>query len=105
MNMLMKAARDGDLKALKRALNDPQIDPNAKNEKTGLTALHIATIWNNKSCLHLLLNNSQVNDAELDNAGRKARDIALEGSNLDSVKVFSKSAVKNLVFSSKDFSR
>jgi len=42
MNALFEAAKRGDVVALKRALKDPNIDPNFQDTKTGMTALHTA---------------------------------------------------------------
>lgn len=75
MNALMKAARDGDLNALREALKDPNIDPNAQDEITGLTALHIAAAWRNTACTHALLSHKKIQSTIKDNFGRRPIDI------------------------------
>jgi len=74
MNALFEAAKRGDVTALKKALNDPNIDPNAQDERTGFTALHVAVVWQNKVCLYELLNIANVNLR--DNFGRRPFDLS-----------------------------
>ena len=73
MNALFEAAKRGDVKALKRALKDPNIDPNAQDERTGFTALHVAVVWQNKVCLYELLDIANLNLR--DNFGRRPFDV------------------------------
>jgi len=75
MNALFEAAKRGDVKALKKALNDPNIDPNAQDERTGITALHTAAAWNNTSCVREMLVDKRTNHAMLDYANRRAIDL------------------------------
>jgi len=76
MNALMKAARDGDLKALKKALKDPKINPNFQDDKTGMTALHTAVVWRNNACTQELLNDNRVKSDQMDFGGRRPIDLA-----------------------------
>lgn len=77
MNALMKASRVGDLKALRAALKDPKIDPNLQDNKTGMTALHTATIWQNSACVRELLLDGRINPHTRDLTERRAIDLTL----------------------------
>jgi len=77
MNALFEAAKRGDVVALKRALKDPNIDPNFQDTKTGMTALHTATVWRNIACAYELIKNNRINLHLRDFAGRRPVEFAL----------------------------
>ena len=78
MNALFEAAKRGNVKALKKALKDPNIDPNAINERTGHSPLHTAIIWQNKVCTNILVNDKRIDEYLLDKNNRRPIDLATE---------------------------
>jgi len=78
MNALFEAAKRGDVVGLKKALKDPDIDPNYQITKTGFTALHTSIAWGNYHCTRLLILNPDANLTIRDKNGRNFRILARE---------------------------
>jgi len=75
MNALFEAAKRGDITALRKALKDPNIDPNVQDERTGFTALHTAIAWNNYYCAFALTENAKTMLNIEDQLGRTPNEI------------------------------
>ena len=89
MSAFVDAARRGDLKSLQSLAKEPQFDINQTEQRTGFTALHAAAAWQNNATLHWLASETKIDPSIQDKAGRRALDIAGEGSNEKALQLLS----------------
>lgn len=78
MSAFVSAARKGDIQTLAAYSQRSEFNVNQIEKRTGFTALHAATAWQNKATVHWLLTKTNIDPKLKDKAGRRAIDIASE---------------------------